>query len=208
MENLEFDKHLKKAITAEERKQQKQYLKSIEASLKIDNNRKKFNWRIAASILLLIGLGSYFVFFNQSLSNNELYTKYFYPYENVIEPIVRDQMKLTKKGEVFSLYERGAYEKAIEGFNQLLSQNSFDVATLNFYKANAYLQLKEYEKAQPLFAKIVANKNKEWQAESLWYLGLISLKLNEVADAKKYFEELKNQPFKNKEVNDLLDKLQ
>lgn len=207
MKDNEFDKHLKKAITAEERKQQKRYLKSIEASLGSIKKNKKFNWRVAATILFLIGLSSYFVLFNQSLSNDDLYANYFYPYENVVEPIVRDQVKLSKKAQVFGLYERGEYQKAIEGFNQLRPKDSIDVATINFYKANSYLQLQQFEKAKPLFFEIAQNKNKEWQAESLWYLGLISLKLNEVDAAKNYFKKLKNQPFKNKEVNDLLEEI-
>lgn len=204
MEDSTFDKNLKKAITAEERKHQKSFLQSVENSLE---KPRKINWFIAASIAILIGFGGYFIAFNQSLSSNELYDLHFYPYENVVAPIVRSQEKRSQKETVFAYYELGEYQKAIKGFNQLTTQDSIDITTINFYKANAYLQLKEYEKAKPLFAKIVANDNKEWQAESLWYLGLISLKLNEVETAKKYFQELKNQPFKNKEVNDLLDKL-
>ncbi len=201
MEDKEFDKHLKKAITAEERKHQKAYLRAVEKSL--NTSKKKFNWRIAAAIIAIIGLSGYFIFGNQSLSNDELYSKYYAPYENVIEPIVRDQVNLSKKAKVFSFYEQGAYKKAIEGFNQLTALDAIDVETITFYKANSYLQLKEFKKAKTLFSQVT--KNEQWQTESLWYLALISIKLNDTDAALKYLQQLKNKrTFKNSAVNELI----
>ena len=210
MEDLEFDKNLKKVITVEERKHQKAYLQSLESSLVNKNEKKKFNWRVAASIAALVGLGSYFLLFNSSISNEDLYDTYFYPYENIVAPIVRDQVKLSKKGVVFSEYEQGNYKNAIDGFNQLSTKDSIDIVTINFYKANAYLQLKEFERAQNLFYQIIENDDKEWKQESIWYLGLISLKLNDVTTSKKYLQKLNNQHqniIKSKEVKTLLKKL-
>jgi tetratricopeptide (TPR) repeat protein len=207
MEDLEFDKNLKKAITAEERKCQKTYLQSVEETIQ-EPKSKKTNWWIAASIVALIGLSGYFTLFNPSASNEELYSEYFTPYENVVEPIVRNQVELSKKAQIFSQYEQGEYQKAIDGFNQLTVQDSIDVATINFYKANAYLQLKEFEKAKGILYQVIENGNNEWKEESLWYLALISLKLNDEDTAKAYLQKLEKQNkkvFKNKEVEDLLN---
>ncbi len=207
MEDLEFDKNLKKAITAVERKRQKAYLQSVENTIQ-EPKSKKTSWWIAASIVALIGLSGYFALFNPSVSNEELYDTYFSPYENVVEPIVRNQVNLTKKTEIFSQYEQGEYQKAIDGFNQLTTKDSIAVATINFYKANAYLQLKEFEKAQGILYQVLENENKEWKEESLWYLALTSLKLNDVDAAIAYLQKLQKQNkkvFKNKEVEDLLN---
>lgn len=204
MKDKAFDKHLKKAIIAEERKLQKAYLSTVETSLQA--SKKKFNWRIAASVVMLIGFGCYFVLSNQSLTNDELYANYISPYENVVEPIVRDRVKLTKKVEVFSLYEQAEYKKALEKFNLFTPQDSIDVATLNFYKANTYLQLNAFEKAKNLFSK--TQKNKEWRQESLWYLALISIKLNDTDTALNYLQKLKDKNiFKNEEVKELINLL-
>lgn len=210
MEDKEFERNLKKVITNEERKHKKKYLRTIETSLYTNNQKKKFNWRIAASILVLIGMGSYFTLFNKSLSNEELYQLHFSPYENVVAPIVRNQIELSNKAEVFSEYEQGKYQKSIEGFDKLTTKDSVDVATINFYKANAYLQLKEFEEAQTLFNKIIENKNNEWRAESFWYLALISIKLNNVDVSVSYLQKLQKQnkkKFKSKEIEDLLNTL-
>lgn len=204
MEDLEFDKNLKKAITVEERKHQKAYLQSLENSLVSKSQKKKFNWRVAASIAVLFGLGSYLLLFNSSISNEDLYDTYFYPYENIVAPIVRDQVNLSRKAAVFSQYEQGNYKNAIDGFNQLTTQDSINVATITFYKANSYLQLKQFEKAKNLFSQII--ENKEWEAESLWYLALTSIKLNETDAALTYLQHLKNKKtFKNDEVKKLIN---
>ena len=205
MEGNNFEKHLKKAITAEERNKQKAYLQSIEFSLKKTNQKNKFNWRFAASIALFIGLGSYFILFNQTPSNDELYAKHLSPYENVVAPIVRDKVNLTKKAIVFSLYEQGEYKKAIDGFNQLTINDSINVNTITFYKANSYLQLNNFENAKTLFTQA---KNKEWEKESLWYLALISIKLNNKDAALNYLKELQSKNnFKKKEINEIINSL-
>lgn len=201
MQEQEFDKHLKQAIKTEERKIQKDYLRSLESSL--NNSKKKFNWRIAASITIIIGLSGYFLLFNKSLSNDELFSTYFSPYENVVEPIVRDQITLSKKAQAFRLYEQGNYIKAIDGFNELTTLDSIDVATINFYKANAYLELKKHENAKDYFSQ--ASQNKEWENESFWYLALISIKLNDKDSALNYLKKLENQSYKRKEIKDLMN---
>ena len=205
MEGLEFDKNLKKAITLSERKQQKMFLKSVEATI---NKPKKTNWFVAASVAAIIGFCAYFVFGNQSLSNQELFAENFTPYENVIVPIVRNNKELTTKAQAYAYYELDDYEKAIQQFNKLKTTDTSEIATINFYKANAYLMLDNYKKAKDLLLQIVDDNNQEWQKESLWYLALTYLKLEDVDNAKLYLKKLQQQKsYKINEVNNLLKSL-
>lgn len=205
MEDLEFDKNLKKAITATERKQQKMFLNSVEKSIE---KPKKTNWLIAASIAAIIGLSSYFIFNNQVISNQELYAKNFTPYENVVVPIVRNNKELTTKALAFAYYELGEYEKAIELFNQLTSANTTEKTTINFYKANAYLMLDNYTDAKDLLLQIVKNNKKVWQQESIWYLALTYIKLEDIDNAKLFLQKLQQlNSYKINKVNDLLKSL-
>ena len=210
MKDLEFEKGLKKAIATENRKEQKEYLRSLEASIDTpEPSSRKFNWSIAASILVILGLSSFFFLFNQSPSIDELYNSYFSPYENVIEPIVRNQVNLSKRAEVFALYEQGEYQKAIEGFDALILQDSLSFYTVSFYKANAHLKLNEFDEAKYLL-QLVVDQDKEWRKESLWYLALISIKLNDTDTALAYLQKLQQQDkktFKKKETEDLLKAL-
>lgn len=205
MEDLKFDKNLKKAITAEKRAEHKEYLKSVEKTVV---KPKKTNWLIAASIIAIIGFSGYFIFNQQPLSNQELYAENFTPYQNVVAPIVRNRENLNKKALVFAHYELGEYQKAIEQFNDLTSTGSTDIITINFYKANAYLMIGEYQKAKDLLQQIIDNNNQEWKNESLWYLGLAYLKLDEKDNASLYLQKLQQQKsFKINEVNNLLNEI-
>ena len=210
MKETEFDKDVKKAITAEHRKELKDDLRSLEDSLaKSQQGSRKFNWRIAASIAVLIGLGSWFVLFNQEPSPEALYNQYFSPYENVVAPIVRDQVNLSKKAQAFANYEQGLYQKAIDGLDALTAQDSLDVSSINFYKANAYLKLFQFEQAKLLLEQVV-DQSKEWKAESLWYLALISLKLNDIEASLSQLKRLQeiDSVFKSKEIEHLLEQLE
>lgn len=210
MKETEFDKDLKKAITAEKRKEQKEYLRSLETSLsEPQKTSQRSNWLIAASIAIVIGLASTFFLWNQDSSVDELYDTYFAPYGNVVAPIVRDQSTVSKKAHAFAQYEQGEYLKAIEAFDALVDQDSLDIITSNFYKANAFLQLDEWDTAKKLLLQVV-DQNKEWKEESLWYLALASLKLKQIDSAKSYLlrlQKLDENAFKKKEINDLLDSL-
>jgi len=209
MKEAEFDKQLEKAIRAEKRKEQKGFLSSLENSLsETDPTSKKFNWRIAASVAVLIGLVSSFFLFNQTPSSDELYDSYFTPYSNVVAPVVRDQVSLSKKASAFAQYERGNYQQAIQEFDALTVQDSVDVSTRDFYKANAYLELNQFEQAKKLLEQVV-DQNKEWKDESHWYLALISLKLNNVDASMLYLKELqKNSTVFKSEVETLLNTLE
>ena len=208
MENKEFDTHLKKVITAEVRTQQKVFLQSIEATLKTQKS-KKTNWFIAASIAAVIGMFGYFTIHNKTVSNQELYAMYFTPHRNIVVPIVRSETKTTQKTTAFQKYETGKYTEAITLFNQLTTKDSIDTNTLNFYKGNAYLELKKPEKAIISFLKIT-NSDTNWQEERLWYLALASLNIDKKEDAKKYLTLLKSnnsKGFKANEIEILLKEL-
>jgi len=209
MKEAEFDKHVKKAITAEKRKEQKEFLRSLEDSLsESDRSSQGFNWRIAASVAVLIGLVSSFFLFNQTPSSDELYDDFFAPYSNVVAPVVRDQVSLSKKAAAFSEYERGNYEEAIEQLSLLTKEDSLKSTTRDFYIANAYLQLNQFEEAKKLLQQVV-DQNKEWKDESTWYLALISLKMNNIDTSISYLKELQQNSdvFKSK-VDSLLINLE
>jgi len=205
MEDLEFQKNLKKVITLSERKKQKNFLKSVETSVA---KPKKLNWFIAASVFALISLAGYFVVDNQTVSNQELYAENFTPYRNIVVPIVRNDSEKTTKIIAFTKYETKEYTEAIALFNQLETDKSVDKNTILFYKANAYLQLNKPKEAIKNLLQI--SSDSKWKEEKLWYLALASLKIEQQEDAKKYLMSLNldnEKGFKSKETDKLLKQL-
>ena len=206
MNEKDIDNNLKKVIAFQERKQLKKQLQDIEDDIPKSIKKSKVNWLLVASIALIFSLGGYFFFLNSTATNEELFAEYFSPYENVVAPIVRNQNEKTSKEIAFALYENGNYDKAIENFETLKNDTIVDASTLDFYSANAYLQLEKVEKAKTFFIKVLKSKNKEWEQETLWYLGLINIKQNDLVSAKNNLHQLqKTYPnYKKKEVTKLL----
>ena len=206
MNEKDIDNNLKKVIAFLERKQLKKQLQDIEDDIPKSIKKSKVNWLLVASIALIFSLGGYFFFLNSTATNEELFAEYFSPYENVVAPIVRNQKEKTSKEIAFALYENGNYDKAIENFETLKNDTIVDASTLNFYIANAYLQLEKVEKAKTFFLKVLKSKNKEWEQETLWYLGLINIKQNDLVSAKNNLHQLQKiyPNYKKKDVTELL----
>ena len=206
MNEKDIDNNLKKVIAFLERKQLKKQLQDIEDDIPKSIKKSKVNWLLVASIALIFSLGGYFFFLNSTPTNEELFAEYFSPYENIVAPIVRNQKEKTSKEIAFALYENGNYDKAIENFETLKNDTIVDASTLNFYSANAYLQLEKVEKAKTFFLKVLKSKNKEWEQETLWYLGLINIKQNDLVSAKNNLHQLQKiyPNYKKKDVTELL----
>ncbi len=82
-------------------------------------------------------------------------------------------------------YKKGDYDQAIYLLNQHLSEVPFDYDG-NFYLGNAYFQKKEFKSALQAYQKAYQKKSK---TEVLYQLGLTSLELEDLAQAKKYAQE-------------------
>ncbi|MEP0265919.1 hypothetical protein [Dokdonia sp.] len=163
-------------------------------------------WSVAATVLVLIGLGSIF-YFNSTDSTESLYAHYFEPYKNVVQPIVRGEVVKTTKALAFMAYDDGDYTKAIKHINDLLEEKP--EAILALYKANAQLQIDQTEAAIETLESHV-EKTDTIYAQAQWYLALSYLKLDNKATAKSHLNILlqTNSSFKNKEAIALLNSLE
>ncbi len=195
-----FEKDLKKVIAINQRESLKSTLQNFES--KINNDSKLFflpkKWLVAASIILLVGLGFWFVKNSYFPSDKKLYTQNFEPYRNIVQPIVRGKKINTIEYKAFVAYENRECHKAINLFNS--SVNS-EVDYIQFYKAMCYLSLNKTSNAINLLLPIATseiknNSNKNFKEIANWYLGLAYLKNNEKQKAISQFYLIANYPNK------------
>lgn len=163
-------------------------------------------WSVAATILVLIGLGT-ILYLNDLNSSKKLYAQYFEPYKNVVQPIVRGDVEKTTKVRAFMAYDDGDYAKAIGYLDELLEEKP--EAILALYKANAQLQINQTEAAINILASQVKASDSIY-AEAQWYLALGYLKMDDQTAAKNYLNALleSNSSFKNKDAQELLKSLE
>jgi len=164
------------------------------------------SWSVAATVLVLIGLGSLFFLTTES-SGEALYAAHFEPYKNVVQPVLRSTANETEREKAFRAYDEGAYDEAVKSFDKVLKINPDPI--LEFYKANALLKEERYEEAITIFQKGLGAAD-SLTDERQWYLGLAYLKLGKVDLAKGFFKILTITAwgFKAEEAQLILDQLE
>lgn len=136
-----------------------------------------FNWKIAASILVLVGFGLLY-WFQPYSAENSLFDSYFTPYP--AEDVVRGEQQSPLE-VAMSLYSNKNFDKAIPELKKLLHLKPAK-KQLHLYLGNAYLAtdqvglaIKEFQKLMPEFPLT---------EQASWYLALSYLKQGEIEKVK------------------------
>jgi len=206
--DFKFEKDLQVALKKEERQKLKTMLKELNQE-KAKPETKVFQlrpWLAAASIAMLIGLGSWFLFFNSpTLDTNELYASNFMPYDNVISPIERGSDIIDLQQQAFMAYENMEYEHAFKLFTQLKTEVKDPY--IDFYQANILMKLDKHQQAIVLLESYI-KKEGMLADRATWYLSLCYLKLKKIEVSKAKLKTLiKMGTFKNKAAQELLSQL-
>lgn len=206
--DFEFQKELKTALKKEERQEIKQLFSELNKEESSPETKviQMRPWLVAASIALLVGLSSWFFFFNTSdLNADALYAANFAPYNNVVHPIERSNELADLKTQWYTAYEAKDYQlllKLSEQLTAIQKDTYFD-----FYFGNVQMALGNHEKAIPLLEGHI-KENGELKDRATWYLALAHLKLGDIKRAKAELEKLvQMNSFKTKAAEELLEAL-
>lgn len=154
-----------------------------EAKRKTPDRRQ---WLVAASIILLMGLGYYFMVMNQP-TTRDLFDENFEPYPNVVHPIVRNSEENSSVNEAFEAYQNKDYEKAATMFS-LLYEETRESPYL-FYSANTLIQLNRGEEAIPALQEHLKTKD-ILSDKTAWYLAMAYLQIDDVDNTKKMLQTI------------------
>jgi len=207
-----FQKDLKKAISLNQREELKLDLQQFEKEYQEQSKRNIFSykWLIAASIAILFSSGIWLAKDHYFPSNEQLYTRNFEPYRNVVQPIVRGESSKTIEYSAFVAYENKYYHKAINLFNSVSNPNE---PYIQFYKAMCFLSLNKMDDAIQILLPIANSKSDSNSKNSFtemanWYLALAYLKSGNTDKALSQFTLVANHPsntFKKKEAKKILE---
>lgn len=163
------------------------------------NRRNIFIYLAAASVVLFLGFQ---IFFNQDMSNQELYDSYV-GLDDLPSFVSRSDApnSLSKAQELF---EDGKFKDAISIF-ELEQNGNNNIAQILIYKGLAYTELGEFDEAQLTFDKLI-NSNLLDAEKGYWYKGLSYLKSDQVEEAKTIFQKILAENLYNKsKAEELLD---
>lgn len=167
-------------------------LEAIETPPTPSRKRKlKFltKWNIAAaSLALIIGLGSLMYIFNDksTYSNDQIFSNYYKPYNVVVNTRSADATVDNLLMNAVNSYESKDYRTALTLFKQILDKDSTNI-TSNFYSGISNIEINEYSKANKNFTRVIKHKNNLFIEQSEWYLGFCYLMTNEKDKALKQF---------------------
>lgn len=200
-EEVALYKDLQAAITDSERRSLKIGLQDLENKTPALKKRPNV-YLIAASIVVALGIGGFFMF--SSPSPEQLYASNFETYPNTLKPVVRGE-----EGEEmlpFIAYEAEEYDKAVVGFASILEQN--DTPDIRFYYAMSLLNDAQETKALEEL-KLLETTETRYLPQVYWYTALLELKNNNIDRSKQLLNKLIKDKalYKNREAKKLLKKI-
>jgi predicted Zn-dependent protease len=183
--DLDFQRRVKNAIHKKEHQKLKQHFKEWEGNSESKrSSSSKRIWYIAASIILMLTLGFYFM---QTKTAESLYADYYQPAKNIVHPIVRSNDVNDRKNKAFIAYKKKDYVTAHQLFEGLY-KTTLD-SELLFYDAIALLEIDSTAKA---IEQLKSHQNFEdaVSAKTNWYLALAYLKSNDIPQSKQLLKEI------------------
>ncbi len=155
--------------------------------LKTHNITRTRFLRIAASIILLIGLG---LIYKISIKNSSIDSEQIFAslYEKPISSTSRSGIRLmTSMDSAISLFDNRLYKSSKNLFAKILSEDSSSTISLRYLAHLAILE-KEYTLAENYFKQITRNNDSNLQLEAQYNLMILVIRKDDRATAIKIYQ--------------------
>jgi tetratricopeptide (TPR) repeat protein len=147
--------------------------------------RKAISYAAIASVAILISVGVMYKIQNRKLSNQEIFEKYYEPYE--VTMVYRSgETSSVLLQQAAQLYEAGMYHDALEIYEQVLVKDPNDMES-TLYSGISYLETDQYVKADKSFNTILEHNDNLFIEQAEWCLGFCYLMTEDVTHARKQF---------------------
>lgn len=148
--------------------------------------RKAISYAAIASVAVLVSVGVMYKLQNRKLSNQEIFEKYYEPYEvtMVYRSAETSSSEILQKAAQF--YEAGMYMDAIELYEEALMKEPDDMES-TLYSGISYLETDQYVKADKSFSTILDHNDNLYMEQAEWCLGFCYLMTQDLAAARKQF---------------------
>lgn len=162
---------------------------------------------IAATVMLLIGVGWFLMRQFQPYDKEEIYAEYYEPYQVTMRVRSADTEIEKMLAEALNKYEAGDYASALPVFEYVLSQDSTKIG-VHLYSGISNMEIYEYEDAEESFDKIIEHQNNLFIEQAEWYLGFCYLMTDNEDKAIEQFSEIsESTSFYRKPAGEIVRKL-
>lgn len=150
---------------------------------------KVLRYAVAASIAVIISLGTYSLFFKKA-SNDKIVGQFYKPYDVTLVNRSQNTDITPMMREALFLYENGEYREAITVFEEIIETNEKMTASL-LYSGISFMEIEEYLKARNSFQEVIDHNDNLYIEQAEWYLGMVFLLTDEKDKAKSQFEKIR-----------------
>lgn len=189
-QEVETQRDLHRVLKDKDTLKFKERLQEISREIKdeeqsVASNGDSFSyWKIAASVVILIGLGTLlWNNYNKADRVTDLYISYYTPYP--AEDVTRGDTK-SDLDAIMKSYSKGNYKEVISKLEELLTISNKE--QLRLYLGNSYLNTGK-EKEAILQFKNVSDTSRYYE-DAVWYKALTYLKLGDVKKSIPILEEI------------------
>ncbi len=145
-------------------------------------------WKVAATVLILLGLSSLLYFQNQNSQTENLFASYYTPYP--MGDLTRGEYQFTAKDsilkELAQYYNNKNYQKVIGILKDKIKTNPDD--QLKLYLGNSYLNVSQENKAIAIFQSI--HEESQFYSDAQWFLALTHVRNGDKINALSILEKL------------------
>ncbi|MCF8378090.1 MAG: tetratricopeptide repeat protein [Bacteroidales bacterium] len=154
-------------------------------------SKRVVRYAVAASLAVIISLGTYTLFF-KAVNNNKIVSQFYKPYDVTLVNRSANTELSDNIRDALYMYENHQYKEAIGLFEQILETNPQMIAS-HFYSGVAYMEIEEYNNAGISFNKVLSHNDNLYMEQAEWYLGMVFLATNQEEKARNQFQKIKNE---------------
>ncbi len=160
-------------------------------------------WRYVTAAVLIIGVGlvGWWMYRQQTVSEDDLYATYLRPDPGLPVVMSNDSAKYVFNEGMIS-YKEGNYGEAIRIWEQLVVENDA-TDTLCYYIGMAHINSGNSPGAEDHLMPLSQNEYSVFREKSVWYLALLKLKEQDYTHAKRLLIQLPEK----EEAVELLDRM-
>jgi len=165
--------------------------KSRERTIPVKSPGKRVTMGIAATITIMVVVGSAILSQPRHLSNDQIFKQYYKSY---------DELSSSRSSEagVNKDYDKGMkyytvhdYSNAALYFSKVLTNDPGNM-TSEMYYGTSNFEINNYPEAKSSFSKVIDNNNNLFIEDARWYLALCYIRTNEIKKAVSQLSDIKN----------------
>lgn len=170
------------------------------------SSRRVLRYAVAASVAVVISLGTYSLFFKK-VNDNKIVSQFYKPYDVTLVNRSANSELTNILGDALYQYDNGNYREAITLFEEILDSDPEMMAS-HLYSGISFFELKEYVKAGNSFHKVIDHNDNLYIEQAEWYLGMVYMLTDQKEKARQQFRDIKkSEGYYSDEAAKILKKL-